>query len=182
VQRFADVFNVKDFGALGNSSHDDTAAIQAAITAAQSAGGGIVFFPKGGYRITSRLTIQGVATNIILQGVGGDPQSGNTNGSQIFGDFNDWLLVFEPPQPGCSHIRDIGFANSRRNTTWPAGATTASGTPGCIYNTLGFDASIERCALQCLIAPPLAPQKIPMPEVAITLVSGRSQAPLNPAK
>src|SRR3984893_851137 len=56
--RLSDIFNVKDFGALGNwngsTGADDTNAIQAALNAAN--GGGIVFFPPGTYRITSRLT------------------------------------------------------------------------------------------------------------------------------
>lgn len=42
-------FNVKNFGAIGNSSADDTAGIQAAINAAATAGGGQVIFPPGGY-------------------------------------------------------------------------------------------------------------------------------------
>ena len=46
--------NVKDaaYGALGNGSANDTAAIQAAIDAASAAGGGIVWFPAGTYNHT----------------------------------------------------------------------------------------------------------------------------------
>ena len=43
--------NVKDFGALGNNSANDTAAITAAINAAATAGGD-VYFPAGIYRHT----------------------------------------------------------------------------------------------------------------------------------
>lgn len=46
-------FNVKDFGAVGDGVADDTAAIQAAITAAQ---GQPIYVPKGTYVITSTLT------------------------------------------------------------------------------------------------------------------------------
>jgi hypothetical protein len=46
-----EVFNVKDFGAKGNGTIDDTAAIQAAINAAQAAGGGKVYLPKGTYAL-----------------------------------------------------------------------------------------------------------------------------------
>lgn len=49
------VFNVKDFGALGNNSNDDTQEIQAAIDAAFAAGGGVVYFPNGVYRLAGAL-------------------------------------------------------------------------------------------------------------------------------
>lgn len=39
------VFNVRDYGAVGNGIANDTTAVQAAINAANGAGGGIVFFP-----------------------------------------------------------------------------------------------------------------------------------------
>lgn len=42
-----DVFSVKTYGAVGNGSTDDTTSIQAAFNAANTAGGGIVFFPPG---------------------------------------------------------------------------------------------------------------------------------------
>jgi hypothetical protein len=57
--RWADVVNVKDFGAVGDGVADDTAAIQAAITATPY--GGTCFLPKGTYRLegtgTTLLTI-----------------------------------------------------------------------------------------------------------------------------
>lgn len=49
---FNGVFNVKDYGALGDNSTDDTLAIQAAIDAASAAGGGRVTLPKGIYKLT----------------------------------------------------------------------------------------------------------------------------------
>lgn len=45
-------FNVKDYGAVGDGSTDDTAAIQAALSAVPSAGG-IVYFPPGTYSVPS---------------------------------------------------------------------------------------------------------------------------------
>ena len=44
-------FNVKNFGAKGDHKTDDTKAIQAAINAAVSHGGGTVYFPDGVYQI-----------------------------------------------------------------------------------------------------------------------------------
>lgn len=46
------VFNVKFYGATGDGVTDDTVAVTAAITAANAAGGGIVYFPRGTYRST----------------------------------------------------------------------------------------------------------------------------------
>lgn len=63
-----EIVSVKDFGAVGNGSTDDTAAIQAAITAVAAASGGTVFFPKGTYKISSALTV--TAGNTCLQGEG----------------------------------------------------------------------------------------------------------------
>lgn len=62
VTRGADVVNVKDFGATGNGTTDDTAAIQAAITAAPA--GSAIYFPKGSYKaylvqVTKDITIFG---------------------------------------------------------------------------------------------------------------------------
>lgn len=53
VQKGDIVFNVKDYGAKGDGSTDDTAAIQAAIAAVQNASGGTVFFPQGTYSVAS---------------------------------------------------------------------------------------------------------------------------------
>ncbi len=56
VTRMADVLNVKDFGAVGDGIADDTAAIQAALTAAASSGKKCVA-PTGTYLISNILNI-----------------------------------------------------------------------------------------------------------------------------
>ena len=49
VTRTADIFNVRDFGAVGDGIADDQSAFQAAINAALAAGGGTIYIPKGVY-------------------------------------------------------------------------------------------------------------------------------------
>ena len=63
-------FNVKDpaYGAVGDGVTDDTAAIQAAITAAQNAGGGTVLLPASTYIISSTLNV--TADNVVFLGMG----------------------------------------------------------------------------------------------------------------
>lgn len=70
ANRFADVVNVRDFGAIGNNIADDTAAIQAAINSIQGTqptGGGVVYFPKGIYRTSSPISVY---SDVHLKGDG----------------------------------------------------------------------------------------------------------------
>lgn len=56
ANHLAATWNAKDFGAKGDGLTDDTTAIQAAINAANGAGGGTVFFPAGTY-LHGQLTV-----------------------------------------------------------------------------------------------------------------------------
>ncbi|RAP77898.1 glycoside hydrolase family 28 protein [Paenibacillus montanisoli] len=46
------MFNIKQFGAIGDGIHDDTAAVKAAIDACRAEGGGMVVVPPGQYSCT----------------------------------------------------------------------------------------------------------------------------------
>lgn len=59
-------YDVRAYGALGDGSTDDTAAIQAAIDAAIAGGNGVVFFPIGTYLVSSTLNV--TASAITLTG------------------------------------------------------------------------------------------------------------------
>jgi polygalacturonase len=48
-------FNVKDYGAKGDGTTDDTSAFAAAVTAVSSNGGGALYIPKGIYKYTNFL-------------------------------------------------------------------------------------------------------------------------------
>lgn len=72
-----DFISVKDFGAKGDGTTDDTAAVQTAITAiseSQSRRGATLYFPRGHYKLTDTLTLTSYVTdnaiNIALVGEG----------------------------------------------------------------------------------------------------------------
>lgn len=79
-------FNVREYGAVGDGTTDDTAAFQKAMDACAEQGGGVVTVPTGQYLIKTHLNIPGAVT---LEGVwrtpptvqkyhkvAGDPSSG----------------------------------------------------------------------------------------------------------
>jgi hypothetical protein len=62
------MFNVRDYGATGNSVTDDTIAINAAIAALIAAGSGILYFPRGAYITSTALTTITVSCIVMGQG------------------------------------------------------------------------------------------------------------------
>lgn len=52
-KKYRDMLNVRDFGAKGDSTTDDTAAIQAALDAANTRGISAVLFPTGTYKVSA---------------------------------------------------------------------------------------------------------------------------------
>lgn len=66
IRVYSEGLNVKWFGAVGNSTTDDTSAIQSCIDSASSKQCK-VFFPTGGYKITSPLDIK---SNVSISGQG----------------------------------------------------------------------------------------------------------------
>lgn len=61
------LFNVRDYGAVGDGTTNDVTAIQAAIDAAVAAGGGQVYLPAGDYKVANLITLY---ENIDLCGDG----------------------------------------------------------------------------------------------------------------
>ena len=90
------VFNIKDFGALGNGTTVDSKPINDAIDAAVKVGGGTVYFPAGNYlsysiRLKSNITLYLDQGSVLLaadSAAGGkydEPETGATNKFQDYG-------------------------------------------------------------------------------------------------
>lgn len=74
THRLDDYISVKDFGAKGDGTTDDTAAIQAAIdslkpVAASAIAGGSMFFPRGLYKITDEILIENMPIKLFGEGM-----------------------------------------------------------------------------------------------------------------
>jgi hypothetical protein len=80
ADRFGEVYNVMDYGALGDGSNDDTAEIQAALDAAGE--NGKVIFPKAddNYLISAALKFR---NGQIIEALGGNGQFNTSNTNQV---------------------------------------------------------------------------------------------------
>lgn len=83
--KLRDTVSVKDFGATGDGTTDDTTSVQAALTYALQ-NNERLYFPRGIYLVTAGLTLNGVAASnygklVQLEGVGG--QVDGTPGASI---------------------------------------------------------------------------------------------------
>tara|TARA_Y100001963_G_C6789717_1_gene454809 strand:- start:3658 stop:5607 length:1950 start_codon:yes stop_codon:yes gene_type:complete len=68
ADRFGEYFNVLDYGGVGDGTTDDRAAINAAITAANTAGGGTVIVPAGYTFLTNGSVV--MKSNVAMTGGG----------------------------------------------------------------------------------------------------------------
>lgn len=108
-----DVFNVKAYGATGDGVTDDTAAIQAAIDAAEAAGSGRVLLPAGDYLVSAMLTLTGNDIEIVGLKASITQETDYTSILLITGRHNRVAgLTFNQTQTG-----DQGPTNS---ATWEA--------------------------------------------------------------
>jgi hypothetical protein len=107
------VKNVKGYGAVGDGSTDDTAAIQAAVDYATSPYSstyrGVIYFPPGTYRVTSSVTFERSTGINRIHFLG-------SGGAKIVGNFADALLRRDPdaisgPDYTTISIRDLFLEN-----------------------------------------------------------------------
>ena len=128
--RFSDIFNVQDFGAVGDGVTNDLTAIRAAITAA--AGGGTVFFPPGTYlaeTTPSSATLFPVSTsNITIRGSG--KKASIIKSSAAMGNGHKVFVFTGTAQA----LEDLGFD----------AAVSTTGQP-CILFSAATDGAVRRC-------------------------------------
>jgi len=103
------VFNVKAYGAKGDSS-DDTAAVQSAINAAVAVGG-VVYFPPGRYLVSSPLSVTGAVT---IAGATADTTSANSSQIWLAGTTGN---LFQIDSRGHVLIRDLLLTRSQTGSS-----------------------------------------------------------------
>jgi len=112
----AGTFNIRDYGAAGNGSTNDSAAIQKAIDAAAAAGGGTVEVPSGTYKssntihLKSKVMIQldSGSTIVGASGTGYDkPESNSNDKFQDYGHSHFHNAMFSG-----NGLTGIGFTGS----------------------------------------------------------------------
>ena len=140
-----EAISVKDFGAVGDGVADDSAAIQAAITYADSNRtgsalnqlGGIVYFPQGRYLVKATVHLPvGITIKGEPSGLGGYAPSAIGSGTQIVAsttltDGSPWnnSAIFDVPSGGPITLYDIGL-NGTSTVTNSCGILCGTGAGG----------------------------------------------------
>ena len=115
ISKLGDIVSVKDFGAVGDGVTDDTAAIQAAISALVAAGGGTLYVPSGAYRVSSRITATcGGQQHISVKGDGRYQSVFDFSGAASLGLHLNSTSMLDNQLPSFE-VRDVGFITSRDN-------------------------------------------------------------------
>ena len=96
------VFNVTSYGAVAGDGQSDRNAIQAAVDAAEAAGGGVVFFPAGVFHLNTSAgpedTISIEASNVILRGAGSEgAPTGTTLTMPHYNELSDPKKAYSTP-------------------------------------------------------------------------------------
>jgi hypothetical protein len=129
---------VTQFGAVGDGTTDDRAAIQATIDYVESRGGGVVYLPESTYKITSALTIDTVGVSMV--------GAGRTSIIKNFSTTGHALTVDVGSAVDCKlYLRN--FAITADTTSSGTGVRVLNGDSLAIHNVsvalhrTGFDCS-----------------------------------------
>jgi hypothetical protein len=113
------IFNVRDYGATGNGTTDDSSAINLANAAAVAVGGGYIYLPSGNYFITEGIFLGSLSTLNIPITIGGDAadlstitagdlNSGGSAGAIMVGNAQ-WDNTSTSPVQKNIYIEKLGF-------------------------------------------------------------------------
>lgn len=115
------VYDVKAYGAKGNGSANDSAAIDKAITAANAAGGGTVRFPAGTYKSANTVHLK---SDVTIQLDAGATITGSNADSYDKAEPNQWDAYQDY---GHSHFHDAMFFGDNLTNIGFTGAGTIDG-------------------------------------------------------
>jgi hypothetical protein len=115
------IFNVRDYGAIGNGRADDTGAIARALAGAVRHGRGTVFFPAGTYAIVPAQGPFFVASDVTFAGVGRDSVI------RVADNAGPYNFIFGQ-HPG--RVRNVAFRDLRFDQN-----PTGNGKPGITFTT-----------------------------------------------
>ena len=89
-----DIYPVQDYGAHGDGATDDTAAFQKALDAANQAGGGVVYAPRGNYFFAGHLNVpRGVTLKGMWESVPSHVGLRNDHGDKPTDDGTTFLVT-----------------------------------------------------------------------------------------
>ena len=146
---FADILNVKDFGAYGDALHDDTAAIQAAINyaatrvAAGNGGRGInIWLPAGEYLVSNTITVISGYVGIIGDGAGRTLIARNA----AYGDtilFNNGAIIYNCAVRGITFYHDTSVGNAMTGAHIRALAPLRFVVDDCVMQNGAYGVTLE---------------------------------------
>ena len=116
------IYNVTDYGATGNGSTSDTAAINAAIAAADSAGGGTVYFPTGTYKSGSIIMKDNITLDI------------SANATLLATDAAEYSIVDKNPYEDHGGYQDWGHSHWESSLIWGIGLNNVAITGTGLIN------------------------------------------------
>lgn len=116
-------YNVKDapYSAVANGTADDTTPIQDAIDACAAAGGGVVWFPTGTYKITSALTLTNNKVSLWGPNARAAVIKQATNTAEVL------TVNLGSASNGGQFIMGLGFDHSLNATNGVSFSSTSSG-------------------------------------------------------
>jgi hypothetical protein len=137
--------SVKDFGAVGDDSNDDTAEIQAAITSLSA--GGVLYFPPGTYKVSAALNL---VSNLTMEFAGGAKlkhASGVTTEYILRGATKDNLVFRDMVIEGNGAFGlSAVYLTSGNNILFDNCTITKSGSMAILHDTCTF-VKVQNCDL-----------------------------------